>query len=377
MKIIGAKVYTKDHVFEQRDICTSMERISDRSGDNIVIDATGLIAIPGLVDIHFHGAVGHDFCDADPEGLRAIAEFEAGHGILAICPATMTLDEERLSRIVMTAKDYSDSWEYGSRGARLVGINLEGPFISADRIGAQNPRFLRLPDIELFESLQKESGGLIKLLDVAPELPGCMELIEKLSGRVNISIAHTNSDYDTACEAFSKGAGHMTHLFNAMPGISHRQPGPIIAAWEHGAEVELIADGIHIHPAVVRFVFDLFEKDRICLISDSMEATGLGDGKYELGAQKVTVSGKRAVLSGSRDTIAGSVVNLFDCMTTAVKEMGIPLELAVMAASENPARSIGIFDDYGSIEPGKLANIVLIDESMAVKGVINHGNTQK
>ena len=373
MRIAGAKVFTGDYVFEERDIFTTSERISDSSDESVTIDAGGLYAIPGLVDIHFHGAVGYDFCDADYEGLGAIAEYEAKHGVLAICPATMTLDKERLQRIMKTAKDYSDGWQSASKGARLVGINMEGPFISPDRIGAQNPEYLHLPDTELFESLQYGSGNLIKLLDVAPELPGCIDLIEKLHDRVNVSIAHTDADYAVACEAFSKGARHMTHLFNAMPGIGHRQPGPVIAARECGAEVELITDGIHIHPAVVRFVFDMFAKDKVCLISDSMEATGLSDGEYELGGQRVQVSGKRAILSGSKDTIAGSVTNLFDCMVTAVKEMGVPLEAAVRASTENPARSIGIFNDYGSITPGKYANIILLDKDLNIRQVINHG----
>lgn len=165
----------------------------------------------------------------------------------------------------------------------------------------------------------------------------------------------------------------MTHLFNAMPGINHRNPGPIIAALENNAEVELIADGIHIHPAMVRFVFNTFSEDKVILIADSMEATGLPDGEYQLGGQKVSVRGSLAVLTENPGTIAGSVTNLFDCMRKAVKEMGVPLEKAIRAASENPAKSIGISENYGSILAGKYANILLLDDELNIKHIIHHG----
>lgn len=377
MRITGAWIYRDNHTFETGDICTKGERISESSEDGVSIDARGLYAIPGLVDIHLHGAVGHDFCDADAEGLGAIAEYEAGHGVLAICPATMTLDEGRLSSIMRTAKLFAEAQRENQGQAGIVGINMEGPFISPKKTGAQNPEYLRLPDVEMLERLIDDSGNFIKLLDIAPELPGSMELIRKFTGRISISIAHTCADYETAAEAFSLGAGHITHLFNAMPGINHREPGPVIAARECGARAELITDGVHIHPAIVRLAFDMFGADRICLISDSMEATGLSDGEYELGGQKVMVSGNRAVLADDKETIAGSVTNLWDCLKTAVNEMAVPLESAVRAASENPARAIGIDRDYGSLTVGKYANIVLADRELNIRSVINRGTLLK
>lgn len=335
-----------------------------------IMDGEGLYAIPGLVDIHFHGAVGHDFCDADEEELQKIAEYEADNGVLAICPATMSYHEEILSKIMDRSRDYK-----GGRGADLVGINMEGPFISPKKAGAQNPEYIMPPKIEMYRRLQERAKGLIKLVDLAPEEPGAMEFIEKCHEEVKISIAHTCCDYKTAKKALAKGVSHMTHLYNAMPGISHREPGPIPAAWEAGAEVELIADGIHIHPAVVRMTFQLFGADRVILISDSMEATGLEDGVYQLGGQSVTVQGRRAVLTDAPDTIAGSVTNLYDCMTNSVKNMGVPLEQAVLAATENPARSIGIEQDYGRIAPGNYANIVLLDQNLQIRKIIQKGNT--
>ena len=228
-------------------------------------------------------------------------------------------------------------------------------------------------DAGMFHRLNERSGGLIKLVDVAPEEPGNMDFIKECSKEVCISIAHTCTDYDTAKAAFAAGANHMTHLYNAMPGINHRDPGPIIAALEDGAMVELITDGVHIHPAVVRFTFNTFGDDHVVLIADSMMACGLPDGAYSLGGQAVTVRGPRATLTEHPDTIAGSATCLYDCMRHAVLQMGVPLESAVRAASENPARCIGIEADYGSLAEGRIGNVILADADLNIRTVIRHG----
>lgn len=384
MIIKGASVYTKEHRFEKKNIITDGIMISalcaydevrsntesnEESGEGKdILDATGLYAIPGLVDIHFHGAMGHDFCDADPDGLKEIARYEAKRGILAICPATMTYSEDILSGIMENAASFTADEDM----AELVGINMEGPFISPEKIGAQNPKYLMKPDASMFRRLQAKANGLIKLVDIAPELEGSIDFIKAISDDVKISIAHTACNYDTAIDAFNNGAGHVTHLFNAMPGLNHRDPGPIRAAMEKDAEVEIIADGVHIHPAMVRLALETFSEDKVILIADSMEATGLPDGEYQLGGQKVSVCGKKAVLSEHPDTIAGSVSNLFDCMKTAIN-MGIKKELAIRAASENPAKAIGVSDRFGKISEGYMANIVLVDGNFEIKYVINRG----
>ncbi len=371
MIIRNAKVYTPQHTFSVQDLVIRNGRIVPHAmaepGEQ-VIDADGLYALPGLVDIHFHGAVGHDFCDADPEGLQAIADFEASKGVLAICPATMTFSEEILNGIMDVAAAHKNE-----RGADLVGINMEGPYISPKKVGAQNPKYVMAADAGMFHRLNERSGGLIKLVDVAPEEPGNMDFIKECSKEVCISIAHTCTDYDTAKAAFAAGANHMTHLYNAMPGINHRDPGPIIAALEDGAMVELITDGVHIHPAVVRFTFNTFGDDHVVLIADSMMACGLPDGAYSLGGQAVTVRGPRATLTEHPDTIAGSATCLYDCMRHAVLQMGVPLESAVRAASENPARCIGIEADYGSLAEGRIGNVILADADLNIRTVIRHG----
>ena len=371
MIIRNAKVLTLNGQFVEKDLVIRDGRIvfgAAPLADEEIVDAQGAYALPGLVDIHFHGAVGHDFCDADEAGLQAIADFEASKGVLAICPATMTFNEEILNGIMDVAAAHKNE-----RGADLVGINMEGPYISPDKVGAQNPKYVMAADPGMFRRLQERSGGLIRLVDIAPEEPGNLDFIKACHNEVRISIAHTCADYDTAKAAFAAGASHMTHLYNAMPGITHRAPGPIIAALEEGAEVELITDGVHIHPAVVRFTFRTFGDDHVILIADSMMACGLPDGQYSLGGQAVTVRGPRATLTEHPGTIAGSATCLYDCMKHAVREMGVPLASAVRAASLNPARSIGIDADYGSLEPGRWGNVILADEELNIVKVIRKG----
>lgn len=371
MIIRNAKVFTDGCRFVEKDLVIRDGRIvfgAAPQADEEVIDANGAYALPGLVDIHFHGAVGHDFCDADEAGLQAIADFEASKGVLAICPATMTFSEEILNGIMDVAAAHKNE-----RGADLVGINMEGPYISPDKVGAQNPKYVMAADAGMFRRLQARSGGLIRLVDVAPEVPGNLDFIKECHNEVRISIAHTCVDYETAKTALAAGASHMTHLYNAMPGITHRAPGPIIAALEDGAEVELITDGVHIHPAMVRFTFNTFGDDHVILIADSMMACGLPDGEYSLGGQAVTVRGPRATLTEQPGTIAGSATCLYDCMRRAVLDMDVPLVDAVRAASENPARSIGVDGDYGSLTPGRYGNVILADRELNIQKVIQKG----
>ena len=372
MRIRNANIYTEEHRFVRGDAVVENGRFvsctGDPAGEEAVVDAEGMYLIPGLVDIHFHGCKGADMCDGTKEALDVITSYEASVGVTSVCPATMTIPKDELLEVMKNAGSY----EY-SGGSHLVGINMEGPFISPAKKGAQAAENIMHCDYEYFSRLQKAANGLIKLVDIAPEEKGAMEFIEQCHDKVKISIAHTCSDYDTAREALEKGVGHMTHLYNAMPGINHREPGPIIAALEAGAEVELIADGIHIHPAMVRTTFRIFGADKVILISDSMEATGLLDGDYQLGGQGVTVKGRKAVLTKDPGVIAGSVTNLFDCMKNCVQNMGIPLEDAVLAATENPAESIGVEKDYGRIAVGNYGNLLLLDKDLQIKNIVQKG----
>lgn len=369
MIIKNVQMYTEDGIFEEGNIVIHDGLFAEEEAkSDEVIDGEGCYAIPGLVDIHFHGCMGADFCDGTQEAIETIAEYEASQGITTIVPATMTLAEDELMKIMGNAGAYN-----GEKGAILAGINMEGPFISGKKKGAQAAAHIRKPDVQLFRELQTASGGLIKLCDIAPEEEGAMEFIEAVRDEVNISFAHTTADYETAKKGYDLGANHATHLYNAMPAFAHRDPGVIGAARdsEH-VMVELICDGIHIHPAVVRATFEMFGADRIVMISDSMRATGLSDGLYTLGGQDVKVTGKLATLV-SDGAIAGSVTNLMDCVRTAVFDMEIPLETAIGCATANPAKSVGVYDKYGSISPGKVGNVVLLNYDLSLKAVIVKG----
>ncbi|MBQ7154073.1 MAG: N-acetylglucosamine-6-phosphate deacetylase [Synergistaceae bacterium] len=356
--IKDGNVFCKDNHFHKGSIAISEGIITDTVySDAQIIDAEGLYVIPGLTDIHFHGCAGHDFCEATTEAFRAITEYEAQNGITTLCPATMTLPENELMRIMRAARDFG----------KFAGIDLEGPFISKNKKGAQNPDYIVRPSTGMFRRLQAESGGLIKIAVVAPEVDGAMEFIGEASKEVTVSLAHSACDYDTALEAFRRGITHVTHLYNAMNGINHRAPGPIVAAVEsEGVDVEIICDGVHVHPAVVRNTLRMFGDDRVIFISDSMEATGRPDGEYSLGGQKVIKHGNRAELEDG--TIAGSVTNLMDCMRTAVRDMNIPLETAVKCAAINPARAIGL---DAAIKPGNSAKLAALDKNLNLVWVMN------
>ena len=368
MKITGGSVFDLQKGFVERDVCFDGPLLTLDSRDDESYDAAGCYVIPGLTDVHFHGCRGADLSDGDPDGLQTMAEYELSRGVTQICPAGMTLLEDRLLKVCRTAAAHLRE---GRPGADLVGINLEGPFLSYAKKGAQNGDWLHEPDAAMLRRLMEAAQGLVKLVSVAPELPGAMEFIREVSEEVNVAVAHTTADYDTALEAFRCGAREVTHLFNAMPGFTHRAPGVVGAALDSPwSRVELISDGVHIHPSVVRATFKMFGPDRVVLISDTMRAAGMSDGKYDLGGQEVTVRGPLATLADG--TIAGSATDLMACLKAAVS-FGIPLADAVRAAAVNPAQAIGVFDRVGSLEPGKRANVVVLNGDLEVKAVFFQG----
>lgn len=374
MLIKNGLVFNSEKGFGSVDIEISAAKISI-VGQNLTaseqIDATDCYVIPGLIDTHFHGAKGCDFCDASEESIEKIAKYELQNGITGIIPASMTLSFDELGKIFGAAASYAEHHDYSDNKADFLGINMEGPFLSPDRIGAQNPKHLLNPDIEMTDELIRKSNNLVKIIDIAPELDGADEFIEKFHDRVRLSLAHTMCTYEEAMHAFDKGVKQLTHTFNAMPWIQNRMPGPIIAATEKSnIAAEIICDGVHVHPAMVRTLFKLFGDDRMIMISDSISATGMPDGKYQLGGLDVYVKDKKSV--GESGNIAGSVCNLMDCLRTAVKEMNIPLHSAIKAASTNPSKAYG-FIDRGDIKPGYRADLLILDKDLEIKTIIKSG----
>ena len=319
------------------------------------VDLEGATVIPGLIDVHSHGNSGADFSDGDYEGLKKMAAYLAANGITSFAPASMTLPYDVLEKAFDTARRLRDEAPEGH--SRLMGIQMEGPYFSEKKKGAQNGEYLKAPDFEGFKKLYDGCGGLVRIVDVAPELPGAGEFVEKAKDLCTVSVAHTDSDYDHAKMAFQKGATHLTHLYNAMPGIHHRNPGVIPAAAEDPhVRAELICDGMHIHPASVRLAFRIFGGERMILVSDALRCCGMPDGEYELGGQPVFLSGGVARLADG--TLAGSATNLYDCMKNAVL-FGIPETDAIRASTFNPACALGVQDQVGSIAAGKLADFIV------------------
>ncbi len=424
MKIINGLVCGPEGFFEQRTIRIVNGRFADPtagSPNEETVNAEGLFLIPGLTDIHFHGAAGHDFCEGTRDAIREIARYEERNGVTQICPATMTLPEEMLLRIVRTAAEYrreqsdtpaaaasggeksgalaaevSDREEGGAaeeaafrsvfsrqtdpgcrtyekeiQGASLVGIHLEGPFLSEAKRGAQSAAYLRKPDPELFERIMDAADNLVKIVDIAPELEGTAEFLRRERGKAVCSFAHSDASYEEAMAGFEAGITQITHLYNAMRPIHHRNPGPIPAGADAGVRAELICDGVHVHPAAVRAAFDLFGEDHIIFISDSVASAGAAGESCMLGGEQIVIRDGKALRPDG--TLAGGNRNLMENLVNAVKTMDIPFETAVKCAAVNPAKAIGIYEEYGSIEEGKIASLAGLDAGLRLCAVWNHG----
>ena len=366
MQFQNAMIYTEKFRFEHGAFAVEngrFARVLGKPGPDAV-DLHGAYVIPGLLDIHTHGNSGADYSDGNWDDYVRMARYSARNGITSIAPTTLTLPYETLAAAFATAYRMADERPAGCAVVR--GAHMEGPFFSEKKKGAQNAAYLREPDFEAFSKLFAAGNGIVRIVDVAPELPGAAEFVRKASKQCTVSIAHTDASYDDAVCAIEAGVTHLTHLYNAMPGIHHRKPGPIGAASEREDVIaELICDGQHVHPSAVRMAFRLFP-GRICLISDALRCCGMPDGQYTLGGQDVWLENNLARLADG--TIAGSATNLYLCMQKAIS-FGIPMEQAIRSATIIPARQIGREAEIGSIEPGKLADFVVCATDLTPKAV--------
>lgn len=375
MNYKNAYIYTENFKFEPGGFSVENGRFCKvlNTPTEDAIDLEGAYVIPGLIDIHTHGNSNVDFSDGDYNGDIKMASYLAKNGITSFAPATMTLPYKTIGDALAAGLKLKNNRP--ANAARILGVNMEGPFFSEKKKGAQNGEYLKLPDYTAFKKLYDDSEGLISIIDLAPELPGAINFIKKAKADCVVSIAHTDANYEQAKTAIEAGATHVTHLYNAMPPIHHREPGVIGAASENeNVRAEIICDGIHIHPSAIRIAFKLFGADKICLISDALRCCGMPDGEYMLGGQKVWLSGNVARLEDG--TIAGSATNLYSCMQNTIR-FGIPKESAIRAATWNPACAIHKENLVGSIANGKLADFIICDKNLKLKEIYINGKIVK
>ena len=369
----NARIFTGDFKFHEGAFEVKDGRFGEVLPQNVpedAVDLGGATVIPGLIEVHSHGNSGYDFCDGDYEGLKEMAKFYLSCGVTSFAPASMTLPYDVLEKAFATAKQLKAEAPEGCSVIR--GIQMEGPYFSYNKRGAQNADYLKDPDFEGFKKLYDGCDGLVRIADVAPELPGAAEFVKAASALCTVSVAHTDSDYDHAKAAFDAGATHLTHLYNAMPGIHHRKPGVIPAAVENkNVRAEIICDGLHIHPASVRLAFSMFGGERMIIVSDSGRCAGQPDGtRFDIGGQLATVIDGVAKLDDG--TIACSASNMWACVTNCIS-WNIPEEDVIRAATYNPACALGVQDEVGSIEPGKVADFIVVDSQYGNRRVFLAG----
>ncbi len=331
-----------------------------------VIEGKDKYIVPGYIDIHVHGGGGSDVMDGDYEAINQIAIAHSHFGTTSFLPTTMTMSKDK---IIRSLRSICEAVKKGTAGAEILGIHMEGPYINPEKKGAQREEDIKKISLGEFLEFNQASGNLIRLVTIAPEMPGAIGLIKQ---GIIASVGHTNATYVQTQAGIQAGLSHVTHTFNAMRGLHHREPGVIGAALTSPElTVEVIADGIHIHPIVLKILTKIKEGEKIVLITDSMRAAGLKEGTYDLGGQEVIVTKGQARLKDG--TLAGSVLTMDKAVKNMASKVGVPLPKAIQMASFNPARSIGIDDKKGSLEPGKDADIVILNKNLETELTIVAG----
>ncbi len=335
----------------------------------------GRWALPGFIDMHVHGGGGASFTDGGPDDARRAAAFHRAHGTTRIIASLVTAPIDELERRSAMLAELADA-------GVIDGIHLEGPFLSAARCGAQNPRYLTLPDVAAFTRLQASSRGWLRMITVAPELPGATEVIRAAAAAGVIAAAgHTDASAEATAEAIAAGLSHATHLFNGMRPIGHRSPGPVGALLDHQVSCEVVADGAHLDDLIIRLAARAAGPGNLVLITDAMAAAGMPDGDYQLGELAVTVSDGVARLAdlatGGVGSIAGSTATMELVVRRAITAVGLPVADVAAAASGNPARRLGLDGITGSLRAGLAADIVLLDEEFRLSAVIARGERHR
>ncbi|MEH7117483.1 N-acetylglucosamine-6-phosphate deacetylase [Neobacillus vireti] len=353
----------------------SMENLTfEEDCETLDIPSFSYKAVPGFIDVHIHGANGADTMDATQEALETMAQALPGEGTTSFLATTMTQGQEQIEESIRNAGKYINGHQTAGK-SEILGIHLEGPFVNKNKAGAQPIQHIIDPDLDLFKKWEDLSDQTIKIVTLAPEQPNGLELVRYLKTKgIIASIGHTDATFEEVIKAIDAGANHVTHLFNQMRGLHHREPGVVGAAFlKEELKAELIVDGVHVHPEMVKLAYKQKGKNGIILITDSMRAKCLRNGHYDLGGQDVTVQDGRATLSDG--TLAGSILKLGKGVKNILSFTGCKIEEAVEMASVNPAKQLKIFDRKGSISEGKDADIVILDENHEVYMTICRGKT--
>ncbi|ONI40852.1 N-acetylglucosamine-6-phosphate deacetylase [Candidatus Epulonipiscium fishelsonii] len=374
MVIHNGNVFCDDGIFKKMDITITDNLIQDisevKKETAFNIDATDMYVLPGIIDIHLHGALNKDFSDGNIFDLIEIAKYQLNNGITSFMPAAMAIPYPQIEKVCKMVADYQQN----DLCSTFLGINLEAPFISSIKCGAQNPENVLPLEIDLFENLFNLSNKKIKIVGVAPEKNGIEEFINANKDKVIISIAHTNANYNEAKKAMDLGATHVTHIFNAMRLFHHRDVGVVGASIDNKeCFIEMIGDGNFVSKEMMRYMMALIGTDRLVIISDSMPSTGKENGNYVLGGLEIYIKDKVGYLCKD-DTLAGPAINLFEITKKMVLEFDFPLEQVIKLVTHNPAKSLNIYDVVGSITRGKKADLLVIDKDFNLKYIIHNGN---
>ena len=373
--IVNANIVTEEEVVSGGSVMLAGERIESvspssagvGSAADVVVDARGGWLLPGFIDVHVHGGYGADFMEATPEALETITRFHGGNGTTVMLATTVTAPHDRIVDVLKAVRDYRQrEMPY----ARLLGVHLEGPFISHKWPGAQNPAYIVPPQKQWVERWVADYPGLIRQLTLAPETEGALELIARLRGRgIVVAAGHTDATYEQIEAAVEAGLSQAVHTFNAMTGLHHRKPGTAGAVLsDDRIAAEVIADGHHVHPACIKLLARAKPADKLILITDAMAAAGLGDGLYDLGGLAVVVKDGVARLKEG-DSLAGSTLTMIDAFRFVVEKVGVSVPDASRMASGNPARQLGIFGETGSITPGKRADVLLVTPDLRLERI--------
>ncbi len=374
--IRGGEIITPDRQIEDGVIILhdgriaaieEQRQVTESPVNTRVIEADGLLVLPGLIDVHVHGGAGSDAMDATPQALDQMSSFFLKHGVTSYLPTTITNSPEATIQAIENVLQYRPS----QPGAHPLGLHLEGPYLCRSHRGAQPAEWLRSPDPQEYRAWF-DAGG-IRLITLAPELPGVLDLIREGAGQgIHFSAGHTEASYEQVRQSADAGLDHATHTFNGMTGLHHREPGAVGAALlDERIFCEVIADGIHVHPAVLRLLARLKGVERTVLVTDAMRAAGLEDGVYDLGGQDITVEGGIArTASGS---LAGSTLTLNQAVKNMVQLAGLAIPQAVAMATTTPAASLGLAGQIGSLQPGAQADVILVDEDFQVRLAVIQG----